>query len=304
VDQEGGGQLALDGLSDLRLRLVGRVAGDQLLLTLGATLPTGKTGLAGPELDAQRILAAPVLAMPVPALGTGFGATAGIVVARRAGPWAIGLGTSYELRGEYQPVESAIAGVSSATDLDPGDALHFSVGADRLVGPHRLALVVAGDIYGEDQVSLASGSTSTTSTYKLGPTVRALAQLDLAAAGFRQMSFAGQVRRRSPFTGLDGAEVAGSSGTAFDVTLRMVRGRPRALGLVFGANATIDSGLEVDNSLATAGGSVFGATFGLSVPAGRSVFEPYVRWATGQIDTGPQSTTGTSLSVGLSLGSR
>lgn len=305
VEQDGGGgQLTLNGPTDLRARIVGRLAGDQLLFTAGATVPTGKTGLAGSELEAQRLIGAPILRLPAPALGTGFGATAGLVMARRAGPWALALGTSYEVRGAYQPVESAIVGVTASTDLDPGDAIHFSVGADRLVGQHRLALMVVGDVYGDDQVSLASSTGSEASTYRLGPTVRAMVQVDLAARGFRELGINAQVRHRSAFTGIEGSKVAGSSGTVIDFVVNAVRGRPGAFALIVRADAMIDSGLEVDNSLATAGGSVAGALLGLSVPAGQGTIEPFVRWQTGRIDTGPASTSASVLTAGLSLGRR
>jgi hypothetical protein len=304
VEREGGTTLPLDGPSDVRVRLVGRLVGDHLLLTAGATLPTGKTGLAGDELKAQRLIGAPILRLPVPALGTGFGATAGLVVARRAGPWALALGTSYELRGAYQPVESAIAGAGASTDLDPGDAIHLSVGADRLVGQHRLALMVVGDIYGDDEISLGSAAGPQTSSYRLGPTLRGLLQLDVAARGFRELSLYGQVRHRAAFTGIDGATVEGSSGTVFDAGFSSIIGRPRALGVIVRADVMIDSGLEVDNSLATAGGTVGGATLGLSIPMGRGALEPFVRWQMGRIDTGPASTSATALTAGVSLGVR
>jgi len=304
VELEGGDDLTLDGLADVRVRLVGRLRGDNVLLTAGLTLPTGTTGLSGSGLDALRLTGAPSLRLPVPALGTGFGATLGLVLARQAGPWALALGTSYELRGTYSPIESIIAGVTSATDLNPGDALHVSLGADRLLGQSRLALLLAGDVYGDDRITAGESSSRLTSSYRLGPTIRALAQLDLAIRGYREFAVYAQVRHRTPFTGIDGAEVDGSTGTVFDVGVSTVRGRPRGVGLVLRADAMIDSGLEVDNSLATAGATVLGATVGLSVPLRRGVLEPFVRLQRGRFDTGPAETAATGLAFGVTLGGR
>src|SRR5687768_9238133 len=103
----GTSEYALSGVTDLRLRLSGRLAGDPagggVLLTLGVTAPTGKTGLAPEEVGALRVLAAPALGFQVPTLGAGAGATAGLVGARRLGGWALALGLSYEFRQRYEP---------------------------------------------------------------------------------------------------------------------------------------------------------------------------------------------------------
>lgn len=303
VRREGVADLALDGMTDVRLRLAGRL-GDRLMLTLGLTLPTGATRLGEHELEAVRIIGAPVMRMPVPGLGSGFGASAGVVAARRAGPWALALGTSIELRGTYQPVETVLAGVTAATDLDPGEAVHVSLGADRILGQHRLAFLVVADVYGEDALTLGAGVARQTSTYRLGPTFRALALADLGVRGYRQFSLHGQLRHRSAFTGIDGQVIDGSSGTVLDAGISTVRGTPGRTGLILRADVMLDTGLEVDNSLATAGATIGSVTVGLSLPAGRSALEPWVRWHMGTVDTGPAASGVTGGAAGLTIGRR
>src|SRR5262249_40268568 len=76
-----GRSLDLSGFTDLRLRGVFHVVGDNLLLTFGLTAPTGTSRLAGGEVDALGVIGATSLGFAVPALGSGFGGTAGAVVA-------------------------------------------------------------------------------------------------------------------------------------------------------------------------------------------------------------------------------
>lgn len=304
----GGGDLTLDGFTDVRLRLVGRVVGDHVLLTLGANVPTGATQLGGRTLEALRILGAPALRFGVPTLGVGAGGTAGVVVARQARGWALAVGTSYEMRGRYNPIEASIVGGGGALDLDPGDALHLSVAADRLVGRHRLSLLVAGDVYGDDRLDFGAtgggGAPGAQGHYRLGPTLLGAALLDLAVPGYREFAFAVQHRYRTRFTGIDGTRVAGTSGQVVDAGLSTLRGRPGGVGFLARADGSFDTGLSIDDSFATAGAVSGGLTLGLSIPVGGQRLEPFVRGELARLDTGPQSTRGRALTAGLTVGTR
>jgi hypothetical protein len=303
-----GGDLTLDGFTDVRLRLVGRIVGDHVLLTLGANVPTGATQLGGRRLDALRILGAPALRFAVPTLGVGAGGTAGIVVARQARGWALAFGTSYEMRGRYNPIEASIVGGGAALDLDPGDALHLSVAADRLVGRHRLSLLVAGDVYGDDRLDFGtasgSGSPGAQGRYRLGPTLLGAALLDLAIPGYREFAVSVQHRYRTRFTGMDGTRVAGTSGQVLDAGLSTLRGRPGGVGFIARADGSFDTGLAIDDSFATAGAVTGGLTLGLSIPVRGQRLEPFVRGEIGRLDTGPESTQGRALTAGLTVGTR
>ena len=100
--------LSLSGLSDLNVRLTGPLKGDALLLTAGVNIPTGSTELDGDATTVLQTVAAPALAMPVGALGLGFGGTVGVLGAREFGNWALALGASLEQRTEYTPVALAL----------------------------------------------------------------------------------------------------------------------------------------------------------------------------------------------------
>lgn len=300
---DGGRKWTLQGPSDLLVRLVGNLAQDRLLLTLGATLPTGATGLSGEDLDAVRLLGAPLLRLPAPVSGGGFGATAGVVMARQLGSWALAFGTSYEFRGSFQPIETALAGNPLPVDLNPGEAMHLSLGADRLLGAHRLALLLGGDLFTSDRIASGAGASREETSYRLGPAIRALAALDLGVQGFREFSLFAQMRHRTAFTGISGQKVEGSSGTVLNLGVSTLRGRPRERGLIARADLLIDSGLEMDNTLASAGATIAGLTLGLSLPSSARL-EPFVRLQVGRVDTGPESTSARALMVGLTWGAR
>jgi hypothetical protein len=296
--------LELSGPTDVRVRLTGRMASDHVILTLGVNAPSGKTKLTGPALEATQILGAPGLRMPAAVLGNGFGATAGLVVARRLFGWAVALGSAYELRNSYSPIEATISGVSSPTDLDPGDAIHISLGADRVLGNHRLAFAAITDIYGQDRLSLTQREITATSTYKLGRTTTVLAQADLAVPKFSEFGAYAQIRHRAAFEDANGVAAEGSSGNVFEAGVRTTLGKPRWFGLILRGDALIDSGLEIDDSMATAAMNVLAGTVGIYVPMGSASLIPYARFQNGTMDTGPQSSSVRGLSAGVILGPR
>jgi hypothetical protein len=302
VGLEGAPALELSGLTDVRLRGVFRVVGDNLLITAGVTAPVGADRLSGQELQAIGVIGATALGFGVPTLGNGFGATGGVVLAWRAGGWGLGFATAVEARGRYTPIEALIAGVRSPTDLEPGNAVRFSLGADRLVGRGRVSFLVATDFYGESRllVNRASGS-GLASTYQLGPQFAGSASFDLGVRGFRTFTITLADRYRTRFTGFDGKKAAGSSGNIFDGALEFVTGAPRSTGFFLRADTRLDSGLEVDNSITTASMTSGGLSVGLMAPVGRLTLQPFVRGQAGKLDTGPASSTAIGWGFGLAM---
>jgi len=296
--------LSLSGLSDLKVRAVGRLAGDAVLLTLGANIPTGKTSLSDEEFQALRVLAAPALAMRVVAVGVGPGGTAGVVLARAVGSWSTAAGLSYEMRGSYSPLAAIAAGVG-ATTWNPGDALHLSLGADRLVGAHDLSLNVTTDFFTTDRGRIElSGGERTDFAFRLGPVVTAQGQLRVAAARFRELTVYAVDRYRTSFKGDSGGRVPGSSGNAFELGAAGVMGRGRSTGVVLGADARFHSGLSVDNTLATAALRAAGLTLGLARDVGRLSVRPALRAQLGSVNSGDTRAGATALGVSVTAGTR
>ena len=139
-------QLTLSGVNDAKLRLVGKLHGDNLMLTLGASLPSGTTALGPQELEALSVLASPALRFRTPTLGNGASGTGGLVVAGEKGAWALAMAGSFEKRADYAPAEALTSGLGRPA-LRAGDAIHISFGADRLLQAARQTFSLIGDVY-------------------------------------------------------------------------------------------------------------------------------------------------------------
>jgi hypothetical protein len=293
----------LAGVSDVKLRATGNFLGDNLVVTVGVNLPAGKTELDDTELAALRVLAAPALGFQTPALGAGPGGTTGLVVARQLGGWAWAAGASYELRGTYAPIAALTAGASSP-DFKPGGALHLSLGADGLVGQHGMTVNVAADVYGTDRLTIkGTGGSEGRADVRLGPTLTAEWQLRMAVPRFRELALYAVERYRSRYKQGD-STVAGSSGNYLDFGVRGVVGAGRSLAVVARLDGRHQTGLDVDNTLATAAIVSGAATVGLAYERGRYALQPFVRGQLGTIDTAGERSSARALSAGVTLGAR
>lgn len=291
----------LDGLSDLRVRATGHLVGDNVLVTLGATIPTGHTELDREELDALRVLAAPALGLQAPGVGLGAGGTAGLVLARQVGGWAWALAGSYELRGRYNPVAAFTAGVPAA-DYDPGDAVHLSLGTDGLVGEHAMTFTVSADLFTRDELR-ASGGSVPIAAVRLGPVLGADWKLQLGTTRFRELAIYVSERYRTSYE-LDGETVDGTSGNYLEAGVRSVRPLGRRTDLLAGVQLRHQTGLDVDQTLATAAVAAGSATLGLSRVVGALIVQPYLRAQVGTLDTGGDRISLTGAGGGIAIGAR
>ena len=290
---------SLSGLTDTKVRLTTKLAGDNVLFTLGLNGPTGKTELDAEELAALRVMAAPALAFSIPALGTGSGGTAGLVFAREVRSWAMAFGASYEMRGEYSPV--ALAGGVSTTDFNPSDAIHVSLGMNGLVGGNEMTLGLAGDFFGEDE--LRSGATAAPPT-RLGPIYTAEWTLDFATRRLREASLYVVDRYRTNYE-QDGEKIDESSGNYLDAGLRLIFPAGPRMGIITALGVRHHTGLKVDNTLSTAAAASGALTLGLSREVGNGyMFQPYLRAQMGTIETGENSADANALGFGLTFSRR
>lgn len=297
----------LSGFTDARLRAVGRLSSG-VALTLGLNLPTGKTSLDPEEFSAFRILAAPALGLRFPRLGSGVSGTAGVVLSRELGSaWAGAVGVSYELRGSYEP-GTVVAALSNA-DYSPGDALRVSLGIDGLVGQSGMTLGLTAEFYpNQDRITdSALGEDGFLST-QLGPVISADLQLRLGARGFRELTLYAVERYRTEYrsgTSQGDGPVPESSGNYLDLGARGIIPAGRATGVLAVANFRHQTGLDSDETIATAGLVSGALTLGLVRELGGGYFvQPFVRGQLGSIKSGARSSTATGLGAGVALGTR
>ena len=298
----------LSGFSDVRARLTGRLVGDAVVATVGVNLPSGVTSLDGEEFAALRVLAAPALALPMPALGSGFGATAGLVATRQISSWAWALGASYELRRTYTPL--ALATPTPGADLDPGDALHLSLGTDGLVGRHGMTVALSADVFTDDRLTplVASGAGNPGNPpdviTRLGPIFTADWQFRVAAPRLRELTLYAIDRYRTAYK-RSGQKVGESSGNYADAGIRAVFPWTTSTGVLGILNFRHQTGIKSDSSLVTAATAAAGGTLGIvqSLGSGYSL-QPFVRAEFGKIKNADESVGSSSLTAGITIGRR
>lgn len=294
---------ALSGFTDVRARLTSHIVGDNVVATVGVNLPSGTTSLDPEEFAALRVLAAPALGLQNSALGTGLGATAGVVLARQLAGWAWALGASYELRRTYTPISFA---TGSTPDVDPGDALHLSLGADGLVGQNGMTFAVTADVFTDDKLDAgtpAGGSVAPgVVTTRLGPIVTVDWQLHVASTRFRELTIYAIDRYRTPYERA-GKRVDESNGNYLDAGARTVFPLSPSTGLLSAVNLRHQTGLKSDSTLATAAMAGASVTAGIirSFSGGYSL-QPFVRGTYGKFKSVDASASGTGFAVGVALG--
>jgi hypothetical protein len=298
--------LVLAGPSDVRLRATGRIAGDALLVTAGVNVPSGRESLAGDAIGALRTLAAPALALGAPPVGSGLGATLGLLATRRIGDWRWVGGASWEYRGTVQPIAQLGAAATATTPIryDAGAVLRLSAATEGFIGQHRLVITTATELYGTDRLTGTVTGTGrpTATTIRLGPAVSADAQLQLAVPGAREVALWSAARWRAPFA-RDGVRVTGSDGTYLDGGLRTVLPLRHALDLVTALDGRWHSGLAIDAGLPAARALVGSATLGLAWRRGRFSLQPWARLQTGSVGARDDARPGARSSLlGRSLG--
>lgn len=136
-------------LSDTYVRASYIIGDNQVLLTVGFGIPSGKTELNNEEFTIASIAANRALANPVSNFGTGSNVNVGLAFAREIGSWVFGFGVGFSRRGEYNL--NALGGT-----IDPGDEINVTIGADKNFGSAKFTGDVIYTMYKEDQSNVLS----------------------------------------------------------------------------------------------------------------------------------------------------
>ncbi len=290
----------LSGLTDIKLRMVARLAGDNVLLTLGVNAPTGTTSLNAQQYKALRVLAAPALELPNSTLGTGAGGTAGIVFARHIAGWSWAVSGGYEIHGSYVPIQ-AYAAFAQAPDYQPGNTAHFQLGTDGYIGSSNMTISVAANVYAHDKLTSvdSSGAKFLTNVY-LGPSFEANWQWQFAAPGFRELSLYALDRYRTRYNE-GGPSIAGTDGNYLDAGIHAAVPLGESTSGVATLGLVQQTGLSIDHSFATAGITAGALTLGIAQDFGMYRLEPFVRGEFGTLDLGTHSPSAASLAAGLTF---
>ena len=136
----------ISGLTDTQLRANISLGQDFIIFTGGLNLPTGQTTVPDSQIEAAGYIANEFLSFPIPSLGTGFGGTGGVAVARPIGEWNIGFGGSVRYSAEYEPYKSG----STAIKFQPGNEYRLRVGVDHGFLGGRVATGLTYSKFGDD----------------------------------------------------------------------------------------------------------------------------------------------------------
>lgn len=154
---QGGTDYSLSGLADVRLQYNRAMSDDQLLLSLGVNLPTGKKKLAfEDELPVLVSLSQDYLNFPVRRFGEGLGLKAMLGGARMIGDWRAGAGAMFQYNGKYSPYDGI-------DNYDPGDIISVNAGADRQFEQATVGVNFIYTMYTEDKIEGTSAFKQSTS---------------------------------------------------------------------------------------------------------------------------------------------
>jgi hypothetical protein len=152
VEQTAGGATTtstISGLTDTQLRGNYTIGSDFVVLTAGLNLPTGQSTVNTDQLNAASLIGNDFLAFPISNMGTGFGGTGGIAIARPIGDWSVGAGASIRHSASYDPFDD---GNGTTLHYQPGNEYRVRGGIDRAFGTGRINLGLTYSSFGDDDL--------------------------------------------------------------------------------------------------------------------------------------------------------
>jgi hypothetical protein len=175
-----GGTSTISGLTDTQIRANLNLGVDFVVLTAGVNLPTGRSTASPEEQLAALQMGNDFLALPISNMGTGFGATAGLAVARPLGEWNVGFGASLRRSSAYEPFEDNAGG---RPRFQPGNEYRARLGVDHAFGTGRFALGMIYSRFADDELAGSLYNTGDRYITQLGFN-NSIGPADLVVAGW------------------------------------------------------------------------------------------------------------------------
>jgi hypothetical protein len=140
----------ISGLTDTQIRGNLTLGTDFVVLTAGVNLPTGNSTVTLDQQRAAGLIGSDFLSFPISNMGTGFGGTGGIAIARPVGQWNVGAGVSLRRSADYEPFD-AVDG--TALHYQPGNEYRARFGVDHPVGTGRVTFGLTYSTFGDDNLA-------------------------------------------------------------------------------------------------------------------------------------------------------
>lgn len=145
---------SITGLTDTQLR--GNLGlGDNMLVTFGLNLPTGRYQIPEAEQEAAGQIGNDFLNYAISSMGSGLGLTGGLAYARPIGDWNLGLGGSVRKATEF----AAFSVDSTDFRFTPADEVRVRLGLDRPLGDGQVEFGLSFSSFGKDIADTTAVST-------------------------------------------------------------------------------------------------------------------------------------------------
>ncbi len=145
----------ISGLTDTQIRASYRIGADNVLLTVGINLPTGRYSVPEEQQEAAGQIGNDFLFYPISSMGNGLAMTGGVAYARPVGTWDFGAGASARKSTEF----AAFSVASEDFRFTPADEYRLTMSADRPVGDGALSFGLTYSVFGEDLADTTTYST-------------------------------------------------------------------------------------------------------------------------------------------------
>lgn len=156
---------AVSGLTDTQVRGSYVLGQDAVVLTAGVNLPTGQSTANAKQFVAAQNISNDFLLFPIGTMGSGFGATGGIALARPIGSWNVGVGGSYRHSADFAPFEY---NDGQKAHYQPGNELRARLGVDRSFGAATAMVGATFSSYGDDKSAGATFNTGNRLVFQAG----------------------------------------------------------------------------------------------------------------------------------------
>ncbi len=280
-------EFTLGGMSDVRVQGNHSFADDQLLVSLGLNLPTGKRALdLTEEYFVLQALSANYLDFPMRRYGEGFGVNLLFAGATVLGDGLRGgAGIMYQYAGAYEPYDGF-------TDYNPGDVVSVNAGIDIDGAPLNWTVDIIYSAFTADQID-------DTKTFRQSPQLDS--RLSARYIDERQM-FAAHVgylvRGNNTQYAADGDEL--DPFKYYGNEFLLAGAYARQIGGVWSVSPAADLRLIGGNDLDMGSSTVFGigATIGRELGASLT-FSGGMKYYTGSADGGDIDLSGYQITFGL-----
>jgi hypothetical protein len=142
-------QSSISGLTDTQVRATMNLGTDLVLLTAGVNVPTGQSTVAPSQQAAAGLIGNDFLIFPISSMGSGFGGTGGVALAKPMGDWNLGAGLSVRRTLPFEPYQDT---AGTKFRFVPGNESRLRLGLDHPYGTGRASIGFTYSKFSDDKL--------------------------------------------------------------------------------------------------------------------------------------------------------